>query len=622
MDGALRLQEKLYIIGQIPLFATLPANNKRVIASASSIVEYKKDDVVYNEGDPADALYCVITGRLKAYLTRDSRKTDLEYLKRGRYFGIISILTGEPHSVSVQAVNDSIILKIPKNDFDRILKRIPVLAVHFGRTLSKRLKTIDAKGRKVFESNIISIFRVPDGEGVHSYIENLGVGLKTQTGKEVILLYITDGKSAVRLDSPFFNEDIVKNSKIKNPDGIEYLNVIHNPLEPVNLVSLLSYLTDDYHYVLAALPDSMDTAIFECLRQSDMIHLLTSPDEAGLKRTAQLVNELERSSAGMRGKIKVITSTAAVKTPLSFKEKIKLLGHEIFATLPPPVVASSPDSEYSKMIRRISRQIGECLIGLALGSGAALGLAHVGVLKVLEEEKIPIDMLAGTSMGALIGALWASGKGIPEIEKIVTQFKGKIATLRLLDLTWPSHGLIKGREVRRFLYSHLGDKTFYDLKMPFKVVVCDIETREEVVLDSGNLAEAVMASVSIPGVFEPVKIGGRLLVDGGIINPLPTDVLVRNGVEKIIAVNALPSPEDIQKSKKKVTNIFDIIVNSVQASEYLLAETSSQVADIVLHPILPTADWYEFFEGDKIIDRGEDETRKFLSRLKDLVVSR
>ncbi|MDP2912908.1 MAG: patatin-like phospholipase family protein [Candidatus Omnitrophota bacterium] len=641
----MRLREKLLIVEELPLFVGLLDNDKRTVAGVSSIVEYKKGEIVYREGDPAGAFYCVITGRLSACITRRDVSENLEYLKRGGYFGIISILTGEPHSVTVQAVNDSIILKIPKDAFERILKRIPALAIHLSQTLSRRLKQKSAGGKSVFESTIISVLGVSDEIGVTDYALNLGIGLNIQTGKRVVLLNIARPEEAGRdphgawvnlkplfLDSPFINEDTIKAGVSEHPSGIDIINISGSSKVVPNIISLLSYLTNSYHYIIIRLKHNTDSVCFELLKQSDLAHIITSSDHKSLISAAGLITELERSSADIGRKIKVITSETALAAPLGFTEKKAALGHDIFAALPDinkpeyrmeksakPMVVSSPDCEYSRMVRRISRQIGDCLIGLALGSGAAHGLAHIGILRVIERERIPVDIVAGTSMGALIGALWASGRSAAEIEEIMSRFRTKISNLRLVDLTWPSKGLIKGREIRRFLVSQFGNRTFYDLKQPLKIVACDIERREEVILEKGGLADAVMASVSIPGIFQPVRTGGRILVDGGIINPLPTNVLMRIGVSKIIAVNTLSSPEDVHRSDRKTSNIFDFIVNSIEAGEYLLAEASCQNADIAMHPVLSSADWYEFYKAADIIKRGEEEAIRYLPQLKELV---
>lgn len=649
MDGDLITQEKLFIIERLPLFANLSLRDKKFVARLGSLVEYKKNAIVYKESDLADAFYCVVTGRLKVYVTRKDRREDLEHLERGKYFGIISLLTGEPHSVTAQAINDSIILKIPKEGFDELLKRIPQLAIHLSQTLSRRLKRKDIHEKSIFESTIIAVFGISDKIGTTTYAINLGVSLKLQTGKKIILLDIKKaggnistilgiGASSkpVLLDSPFFDEEAIKASIFEGPLGLDIINIQHridDPKDASNIIPLLSYLTNDYHYVILDLPSYMDKTTFESLKQSDMMHIITSADGPSLYLTGKLTAELEKSSDDICQKIKVITTEYGIIKLVEFANRKEVLKHDIFATLPDinksackidkskaPIVIEYPDCEYSKAIRRITREVSGSLIGLALGSGAALGLAHIGILKVIEKENIPIDIVAGTSMGALIGALWASGRNASEIEEVTSRFK-RIKTLSLMDLTFPRKGLIKGGAVRRFLRSQFGNGTFYDLKLPFKAVACDIEKREEVVLDKGFLVDAIMASIAIPGVFEPVVVEGRLLVDGGIVNPLPTNILMKAGVTKIIAVNTIPSPEDVQKHKKKVSNIFDIIVNSIQASEYLLAEISCQGSDIVMHPVLPAVDWYELYESPKIIKRGEEEALKYVPQLKELMTA-
>ena len=633
MDGILRAQEKLSIINQIPLFADLLKSHKRLIAGSSSIVEYKKGDIVYEEGTPPDAFYCVVTGRLRAYISRKGSREDLEDLKRGKYFGTISILTGETHSVTIQAINDSILLKIPKDLFEKALKHIPEIAIHFSRALSRQIRSKDMAGKKIFESMILSVFGASGKIGTSNYIFNLAISLKLQTQKKIILVRLVKdlkeiGKNPISLGSPFFDMKLVSPAILHHPLGIDIIIVPHLPEERPHLAPLLTYLTGDYHYVLVDLPAETDEVTFEALKQSDAVHLLTASDKESLSATAEIINELEKAPASSAYKIRVITSEYGQAPALDFSDRRAIIKHDIFATLPAiekmpdPIIIAYPECEYSKMIRRISRQIGDCLVGLALGAGAAQGLAHIGVLRVLEKENIPIDMIAGTSIGAAMGAMWASGMSANEIEAAVLRFKKKIAALRLIDLTIPRIGLIKGREIKRFLVSYLGNKTFRDLRLPLKIVVCDIEKREEAVLESGNIADAVMASMSIPGMFEPVSIDGRLMVDGGIINPLPTDVLTRAGAAKVIAVNALPSPEDVQKFKKKDFNIFDMMVRNIQASEYLLAEASCQNADVALHPVLAGVDWYELYECENIIKKGEAEAMKHLSQLKELAAAR
>jgi NTE family protein len=189
-------------------------------------------------------------------------------------------------------------------------------------------------------------------------------------------------------------------------------------------------------------------------------------------------------------------------------------------------------------------------IGYALGGGAARGLSHIGVLKVLEEHGIFPDIVTGTSMGALVGALYAGGIKITDIEQFALRLDFKRLML-LADMTLPIHGLIGGKRVISLLKSIIGDLTFSQLKYDFACVATDIKTGEQVVLREGSLIEAVRASISLPGIFTPVRINGRYLVDGGLINEVPVSVCREMGAGYVIGVNVIPEPSKMMLRSKK-----------------------------------------------------------------------
>ncbi len=184
-------------------------------------------------------------------------------------------------------------------------------------------------------------------------------------------------------------------------------------------------------------------------------------------------------------------------------------------------------------------------VGLALSGGGARGLAHIGVLKVLEREDIPVDFLAGTSMGGIIAAAYAAGLSIEYIEKEALRMGRLRNLITLMDRSLPRLGLFEGQKVQEYLAGHLGDITFDELKIPLALVAVDLETGEEVVLRKGRVVDAVRATISLPGVFAPYRLDGRLLVDGGVLNNLPADVVREMGADAVIAVDVGIKPEDL-----------------------------------------------------------------------------
>lgn len=183
-------------------------------------------------------------------------------------------------------------------------------------------------------------------------------------------------------------------------------------------------------------------------------------------------------------------------------------------------------------------------LGLVLGGGGARGLAHIGVLKVFEREGIDVDCLVGTSMGGLIGALYAAGVPISAVEEEITRLSSVREQIRLVDVNISAAGLsVRGRRVYNFLADLLGDDiTFADLRLPLAMVSADIRTGRVVFLQGGLVIDAVRATISVPGIFEPVDLGDYRLVDGGVLDNVPVDVAYTLlGATRTIAVDVLPS---------------------------------------------------------------------------------
>ena len=174
-------------------------------------------------------------------------------------------------------------------------------------------------------------------------------------------------------------------------------------------------------------------------------------------------------------------------------------------------------------------------IGLALGSGSARGLAHLGVIRAVQEAGIKVDYVAGTSIGALVGAVYAAGS-IDSLESTFQKFDWK-KMVSFFDVIFPKSGLIDGAKVRELVRALVHAEVIESLPIPFCAVATDIQSGEEVVIRQGDLIEAVRASIAVPGIFTPVRSNGLLLVDGGLVNPVPVSVVRAMGAEIVIAVD-------------------------------------------------------------------------------------
>ncbi len=249
-------------------------------------------------------------------------------------------------------------------------------------------------------------------------------------------------------------------------------------------------------------------------------------------------------------------------------------------------------------------------LGLALGSGGARGLAHLGVLEAFQEEDINIDLITGSSMGSLIGGLYACGIPLKYIRGLAEELDWD----HLSDVTFPRQGLIKGNKLLKFLEIMTKNINIEDLDLPFAAVACDIEKGERIILKKGSLAKAIRASTAIPGIYVPLDHQNRILVDGGVIDRVPGELAREMGADLVVAVDV-----GIEEINAPVKNIFDILLNTFDIMQLKYNKLNTINADILVKPELGDLSAFNLDCLKESIQAGKDAAKKITNQVKDLL---
>ncbi|MBU4313077.1 MAG: patatin-like phospholipase family protein [Candidatus Omnitrophica bacterium] len=493
-------------------------------------------------------------------------------------------------------------------------------------------------------NKIISVYSNIATLGKTGYAINLAAGITRLADERALLINMTRQAEGL-------------------PEAIAGIDILN--LEELDS-QRMEQIKKEHSHIVINLPLGMNESLYEILGCSDAIHYFVDSTRDSLVASYEFLEELlKKGMQEIHSKIKVVVNRLNIFDKFSKGEISWLVRRDIWAIVPEPGILETPvDAEgvplvlktqpslYSKAILRIIKRELDMMVGLALGSGAAFGIAHIGVLKVLEQNRIPVDIVSGSSIGALIASMLGLGYSSDRIEYFAKKLTNKLKIMRLLDFTLPVSGILAGRRLKRFLKTILGEKTFEDLEIPVKIMVYDLANRETLTMESGQLVEAVYMSIAVPGIFEPKTERERVMVDGGISDPVPVDALLKEGVKKIIAVNVLPGPEDIhernmllkKRSKEDevqmltgsfgirlklkirnffrrifTPNIFDVIMTSIQSMEYDLAEASCKKASVVLRPVVIDATSIDFHLVRNFIKKGEEETLAHIDQIKKMV---
>jgi len=649
MDSQIRT-DGLYFLKRNSLFSPLGEEALLELVDKLKPLQLAKGATLLHEGDPGDGLYLVRTGRLR--ITAKSEKGDektIAYLGRGDAVGELALLTGEPHTYSIVADTPCEFLLLAKPDFDSILETHPLIGIHLSRALSKRLAvSFHPPQDKPKQPQMVLLFPGLPHEATLLSTINLAVSLVEQTRRKVILLDLTlrsgDMARALGLHAPMSSEAILREDDLldrdnlhklitTHPSGLEILS-IHSKVLMDNLLgavpALLSILKDHYDFTLIAAPVEKDPLSQALVREADRILLMLwdqAPDLAGAAK-GTLEQILDNTSTPVT-KVYLQHPTSAGGEPADFRVPWSELFHQPFRETGTPYLSTTQAAPAIAALDRIARMLGKLRVGLAMGSGAAYGYSLIGMLRIFEREGIPIDMVSGTSMGALLGSFYCAGNSPDRIQEIAaTITKGWLRHNIFGDLTFPQGGFMAGQTLTAFLRSVLGAVEFDQLLIPFAAVATDIRTGHEVVLKEGRVVDAVRASTSLPILFKPFLHKGHFLVDGGLVNPVPTSIVAQMGADVLISVNLTAKPSlrrGIVRPKRafplgpRSPGLSEVFFKMIYTMQYEIAQARTEIAHVVIAPDMRDFLWTDLHRSEEIIKVGETAAEEAVSKIKSLL---
>jgi len=553
------------------VFATLDEEARRHLESVVEWVDLGRGEVLFRKGDPSDHVYLIVSGRLRAFLEAESGEPKLlSEMAQGEIVGEMGLFASEPRTASVCAVRKSTLARMGRDDFEKLITRHPEAMLSLMRRLITRLRNATAERSP---NPALNIVLVPFGQGMPiSDFAQRFTGALAKYG------------SVLRLDSGKFN------SLVGLAGAAEKLV----PSDPYS-ICLQAWLEEQeakYKYVVFETGTESSSWLTHCVQQADIVlHVADTGSNAGAGKVAS------GSVPGDRG-------------PMSARKMLVLLHRE--AEQQPRGTAAwlaltSPDAhchvrrDRQADFERLARIVSGRAIGLVLGGGGARGFAHIGAIRAFKEAGVPIDMIGGTSMGAIISAQHALGWSYEEMLQRNRRTWLEIKPHR--EFTLPIIALTRGKKGSQVAEMLYGDYMIEDLWINYFCVSSSLTTAEPVVHARGLLRRAALASASLPGIAVPVIDDGNVLIDGGLLNNLPADVMKQKCGGEIIAVDVgsvvrlridgdeFPSPWRIASSGMipfrepiKTLNIFHVLLGATFLGGCSRVEELKQHADFYLRP--------------------------------------
>lgn len=644
-----------------PLLSLLPSSTLRALAAESSVKEFPKGSVVYNEGDSCTAVYLVLSGRCEARRNGNHGRADvLQVYGPGDTFGEVELLNAENYRSTVHVITRSMLLRIEGSLLKSVFVKMPSVAGRLSLKIADQVTVQSRLGGKfaIRSRRTVAVMSLADHVHQRAVAKRLAAAVHNLAGQRVLLLHVGPGSGTPNLETWCRDGGDVGDRWFSNGHLYEHENGYHelnihaaSACECVTAVApLLGFCSRHFDYVIVDVhPETPVGVAVELLAESDLAYVWIEPTMKHLYDFKLLLKQMSLSHERALLGLHPIVCVGDCGVASDFSDSLNLMGHPVHS-----FVCGVPLDGASELVdrggnfalhtKRLAREIGRCRVGLALSSGASKGLSHIGVIQVLEENGIEIDCVAGSSMGAYVGCIWAHGHGGAGCEKIARELETRWGALHLAHPTFPPRqGFLKTGRVIRRLRRSIGEADFSDMAIPLRVIATRLDTLERAVFSAGDVARAVEASIAIPGICVPVTIDGEIYIDGGVADPLPVDVLREMGIERVIAVNTIPTPERLRQVvevEREVGvsrrfgigsflnrhlnyfangNVADVMLRALHGAQTRVAEQACSAADVVLRPWTVDSRWYDFTNPRKYIALGRREAEQHLEELKALV---
>ncbi len=556
-------------------------------------------DWLMRQGDPGDALYFLVRGRLQAWAREDEGNDKGRFLNEivpGDSVGELSLLTGAPRAVGIQAIRDSLLMRLDRDSFERLAENHPALVMRLATNVATLLQSSSAGSRPSTRNlNAITILPLDDSPRLENFCRELTLELEKE-GNTLSLAADELGRKGAPVD------------RLRSGEAV-----------PESLKNWLQDQENEYRFVVYhCRPGNSDWSQFT-LRHSDMV-LMVGDSSADPARRDWEEELLETSGSTIARRLLVLLQPGQEEPIRGTRGWLKKRRVDFHIH-----VRDGQADDLSRVTRIVSGNA----LGLVLAGGAARGFAHLGVHRAMREMGLPIDWVGGTSIGAIMGAAIASPMSIDEALALAR--KSFVEGKPFSDFTIPMMSLIRGRRMDRMLREHL-DYRIEDMPIPFFCVSCNLDNGSTNLHEDGDLPEALRASAALPGIIPPAVVNQRLTIDGAVVNNLPVDVMRSKPVSRIVAVDLtsaervevdyarVPSPWAVFRGRylpwsrrHRVPSLSTIMLKATLLGTLQRVREQGAQADILLHPPVRRFGMTEVKSFEQIVQTGYEHATAELS---------